>query len=473
MKNDTTSEMTRRTFLATVSAAASAPLLSGAALPGATGSSAARQELAVSGGKPVRSTPLTTQFEGANFIGAEEKRELDEAVETRSLFRFYGFSKPQKARTFEEEFQQFMGVKYALGVTSGTSALHVAINALGVGPGDEVILPAETWHSDYNVIVMTGALPVFAEIDETFAMDPEDLKRKITPHTKVVIPSHLSGTVANLDKIMAIAREHNLKVLEDSAEAIGAQYKGRRTGSIGDIGIYSFQTAKMMTSGEGGCVITNDPALYQRAIRFHDLGGVRPVFRNVLGITDYPRGGDGAVGDRGGETLVGLNYRMNEETGAVLCAQLRKMDTALANHRRMYRYVTEKIKDLPGLKLRPSNDPEGDIHISLDVLLPTKALRDEFIAAMTAENVSMSVGILGTRNLPTMGYIEDKVVPHPNWPSFNTPRGKAMRYGAECSPRSIDLKNRYASLYLGPKWTDADLDDVVSAVTKVHAALMS
>jgi 8-amino-3,8-dideoxy-alpha-D-manno-octulosonate transaminase len=399
---------------------------------------------------------------------------LDEAVETRSLFRFYGFSQPQKARTFEEEFQKFMGVKYALGVTSGTSALHVAINALGVGPGDEVILPAETWHSDYNVIIMTGALPVFAEIDETFAIDPEDFKRKITPQTKVVIPSHLSGTVANMDKIMAIAREHNLKVLEDSAEAIGASYKGKRTGSIGDIGIYSFQTQKMMTSGEGGCVITNDLALYERAIRFHDLGGVRPVFRTALGMGHYERA-PRKPGDqgRGGEALVGLNYRMNEETGAVLCAQLRKMDTALANHRRMHRYVTEKIKDLAGLKLRPSNDPEGDIGISLDLLLPTMELRDQFTKAMTAENVPMSVGILGTRNLPTMGYIEDKVVPHPEWPSFNSPRGKAMQYGAQCSPRSIDLKNRYASLYIGPKWTDADLDDVVRAVTKVHAALMS
>src|ERR1019366_5579769 len=154
MKNDLTSDMTRRTFLAAVSAAASAPLLAGATAP----------RLAVSGGTPVRATPLTTVYEGANFIGAEEKRELDEAVETRSLFRFYGFSQPQKAKTFEEEFAKFMGVKYALGVTSGTSALHVAINALGVRPGDEVILPAETWHSDYNVIIMTGALPVFCEI---------------------------------------------------------------------------------------------------------------------------------------------------------------------------------------------------------------------------------------------------------------------------------------------------------------------
>jgi 8-amino-3,8-dideoxy-alpha-D-manno-octulosonate transaminase len=464
MRKDDVSDMSRRTFLAAVSAAASAPLLAGAGTP----------RLAISGGTPVRSTPLTTNYEGANFIGAEEKQELDEAVETRSLFRFYGFVQPQKARTFEEEYQNYMGVKYALGVTSGTSALHVAINALGVGPGDEVILPAETWHSDYNVIIMTGALPVFCEIDETFAMDPEDLKRKITPQTKVIIPSHLSGTVANMDKIMAIAREHNLKVLEDSAEAIGASYKGKHTGTIGDIGIYSFQTAKMMTSGEGGCVITNDKALYERAIRFHDLGGVRPIFRPILGMSEHPRGGQRREGeDRGGETLVGLNYRMNEETGAVLCAQVRKLQTAIDNHRRMYQYVTEKIKNLPGLKLRPSNDPQGDLHISLDLLMPTKDLRDQFIRAMTAENVPMSVGILGTRNLPTMGYIEDKVAPHPQWPSFNTPRGKAMRYGAECSPRSIDLKNRYASLYIGPKWNDADLDDVVAAVTKVHEGLVS
>jgi len=188
----------------------------------------------------------------------------------------------------------------------------------------KVILPAETWHSDYNVIIMAGALPVSCEIDESFAMDPEDLKRKITPQTKVVIPSHLSGTVADMDKIMAIAREHSLMVLEDSAEAIGATYKGKRTGTIGDIGIYSFQTAKLMISGEGGCVITNDVALYERAIRFHDLGGVRPTFRPILGMSPPQRG------EAKPETLVGLNYRMNEETGAVLCAQLRKMDTALA-----------------------------------------------------------------------------------------------------------------------------------------------
>ena len=118
---------------------------------------------------------------------------------------------------------------------------------------------------------------------------------------------------------------------------------------------------------------------------------------------------------------------------------------------RMHQFVAEKLKDLSGIKLRPSNDPEGDISISLDLLLPTHDLRNQFIQAMKAENIPMDVGIQGTRNLPTMGYIEDKVAPHPQWPSFNTARGKAMKYGAECTPRSIDLKNRYASLYIGPE----------------------
>ena len=463
MNSKNAATVSRRTFLAAFSAAAATPLRAGARGP----------DLAVNGGRPVRSTPLTTQGEGANFIGEEERAEVCEALETRSLFRFGGFTTPKKAGTFEEEFARFMGVKYALGVTSGTAALHVALNACGVGPGDEVILPAETWYSDYNATIMTGALPVFAEIDETFTMDPEDLKRKITPQTKVIMPSHLSGTVANMDKIMAIAREHRVKVLEDTAEAIGAKYKGKRTGTIGDIGIVSFQSAKMMTSGEGGAVVTNDPLLYERAIRFHDLGEVRPFFHHVLGHNPDKFAGKEGMEEGDYFTLVGINYRLNEETGALLCAQVRKLETLIDKHRHMYRYVTEKLQNVPGIKIRPSNDPEGQLGISLDLLLPSREIRDRFLKAMAAENVPMNVGIQGTDVLPNRTYIANKIVPHPNWPTFNTPRGKTIQYGAECCPRTLDMKNRYASMYLGPKWNDEDLDAVVAAVTKVHQALVS
>jgi 8-amino-3,8-dideoxy-alpha-D-manno-octulosonate transaminase len=237
MRKEEVLEMSRRTFLAAVSAAASAPLVGAVNPPG----------LAMEGGKPVRSAPLSTEFEGANFFDDKEKAQVAEVVESRNPFRFYGFTEPKKARNFELAFARFMGTKYGLGVTSGTAALHVALNALGVGPGDEVILPAWTWYSCYNTIVLTGALPVFAETDESFTMDPEDLEKKITPQTKVVMPVHTFGACADMDRILAVARRHNLKVLEDSAEACGCMYKGRRTGSIGDIGIFSFQVQKMIT----------------------------------------------------------------------------------------------------------------------------------------------------------------------------------------------------------------------------------
>jgi 8-amino-3,8-dideoxy-alpha-D-manno-octulosonate transaminase len=451
MRKEEASEMNRRTFLAAVSAAASTPLLS----------AANRQGLAVEGGRPVRSTPLKTQFEGANFYDDKEKVQVAEVVEARNPFRFYGFTKPEKARNFELGFGKFIGTEYALGVTSGTAALHVALNALGVGPGDEVILPAWTWYSCYNTIVMTGALPVFAETDESFTMDPADLEKKITAHTKVVMPVHTFGACADMDKILAVARQHNLKVLEDSAEAVGCMYKGKRTGSMGDMGIYSFQVQKMITSGEGGAVVTNNRELYERAIRFHDLGSVRPVFQQAL-----------AMHEPGVPGLVGVNYRMNEATGALLGAQLTKLDSMLASHREKYRYLRERLNNLDGVKLRASNDVEGDIGIVLDLILPSKEMRDKFIKAMTAENVPMEV-ISASVILPISPYIETKQQPHPNWPTFSSERGRAMRYGAECCPRTVDLWNRSATLSIGPRFNEDDLKDIVSAVTKVHAALMS
>ena len=161
--------------------------------------------------------------------------------------------------------------------------MHTALTALGVGPGDEVILPAWTWYSCYYTILMTGALPVFAEVDDSFTLSPEDLERKITPQTKAVMVVHLFGSPANMDAIMEVARRHNIKVLEDSAQDAGGQYKGQRTSTIGDIGIFSFQLHKMITAGEGGAVATNDPLLYERAVRFHDLGLLRPPTQAQVG----------------------------------------------------------------------------------------------------------------------------------------------------------------------------------------------
>ena len=382
-----------------------------------------------------------------------------EAYDSHGLFRFYGPAgvKPLKVAKLEEELASYMGVKYALGVTSGTAALHVALTALGAGPGDEVILPAWTWHSCYTAILMTGALPVFADVDETFTIDPDDIERKITPQTKAIMVVHLFGSPANMGRIMPLARQHGIKVLEDCAQAAGAKYQGKHLGSIGDIGIYSFQIHKLITAGEGGAVVTNDPLLYERAFRFHDLGLVRPIFKDRLGETQLP-------------WFPGVNYRMNEMTGAVMRAQLRKLDNIVARHRNNHRFVVDRIKDLPGLKLRPSHDPEGDLGWVIAAMLPDRRTRDRFAAAMAAENVEMS-SPSGSIPLPREPYIANKAVPHPAWPTFNTPRGREIQYGAQCCPRTIEYFNCAAQLTVGPKYTENDLKDIVAAITKVHRAV--
>src|ERR1044071_3212601 len=205
----------------------------------AAGAANGASPLGIDGGAPVRRKPLRSGYWGTSFYDAKEKAELMDVVDTGRPFRWdEGCT---KVLTFEKEFAQRMTTKYALAVTSGTAALEVAYSALGIGPGDEVILPAWTWHSDATAVVRAGALPVFAEIDESFNIDPADIEHRITPNTKLLVAVHLQGAPADMDKILAIARKHNLKVLEDSAQAVGASYKGKPTGSIGDIGTFSHQ----------------------------------------------------------------------------------------------------------------------------------------------------------------------------------------------------------------------------------------
>ncbi|MGA2032053.1 MAG: DegT/DnrJ/EryC1/StrS family aminotransferase [Thermoguttaceae bacterium] len=462
MKRNDIEKISRRTFLAAVPIAASVPLLHGAA--GAKGTEGARgtaTALALNGAAPVRTTILSTSCPGSQFYDHHERDLADEAISTHGLFRWYGPEgqpQPAKVATFEKEFAKLLGVKYVLGITSGTAALHTALTALGVGPGDEVILPAWTWYSCYYTILMTGALPVFAEVDDSFAMDPRDFARKITPQTKAVMVVHLFGSPANMDAIMEVARRHNIKVLEDSAQCAGGQYKGKRTSTIGDMGIFSFQLHKMITAGEGGAVVTNDPLLYERAVRFHDLGLLRPPTQAQVGAGAMPY-------------FMGVNYRMNEMTGAVMLAQVRKLDSIVAEQRRRGGYVIERVSRIPGIKMRRSNDWHGELHLTVDLLLSSQELRDHLLKAMQAENVPMerpSAAVI----LPAQPPIANKAVPHPAWPSFNSPRGKELRYGADSVPRSMEIFNRTATLTVGPKYTNRDLDDIVAAITKVYAALV-
>jgi 8-amino-3,8-dideoxy-alpha-D-manno-octulosonate transaminase len=434
--------MNRRTFLAGAAVAATAA--------GNT------PKLAVEGGAPVRETPLQADFWGTAFYGDDETRELTDVVKKRRPFRWYGPGKepPMKVAAFEKAFAQRMQTRYALAVTSGSAALQAAVAAIGIGPGDEVILPAWTWHSCFNAIVLAGALPVFAEIDESFNIDPADIESKITPQTKLIMAVHLQGNPADMDRVLEIARRRRVRVLEDCAQSVGASYKGHPVGSMADIGIYSMQINKTITSGEGGAVVTNDPVLFERASRYHDLGTLRPLHEQVAG---------GAKVD----AFAGNQFRMSEFTGGVLVAQLRKLDRIAQSVQASARRVYDGIRDLPDIKLRHLPDPQGELGTAVFLGFESKVQCERYRAAMKAENVPASLPG-GSVILPVQPQIEHKRTVHPAWPSFTSERGRSIQYGAACCPRTIDILSRFAGVSLDPTFTVKDTDDIVAAIRKVY-----
>ena len=460
--------VSRRKFLAAAAGVAPTALLAnaatGMAAPAAVVTPPAGGRLALDGGAPVRASMLHVNFSGPNYYDDEELRELRDVLEARAPFRDYGMGpdgkSPSKCIQFEKEFAAHQGVKYCLAVTSGTAALIVAVAGLGIGPGDEVILPAACWYSCYNAIIASGGTPVFGEIDESLNLDPADVERKITPRTKAIMPVHIAGEPADMDSIMAIARRHNLKVLEDSAQSMGATHKGRALGTIGDVGINSFQICKTISAGEGGAVVTNNPMIFERAVRFHDLGLIRKCFVAQLGHP--PQMG----------MVPGFQFRMSEWTGAVMRAQLRKVDHIVAGYRDKGRRVVEGIRDLPDLQLRKTYDPQGGLGDIVYFGTGSKTERDRFIKALQAENIPSRWNWEGTDILPLSPHIAHKDPPEANWPSFTTPEGAAIRYGEACCPRTIEIRDRYVSVPTDPKFTDQDVADVIAAIRKVYLSVV-
>jgi 8-amino-3,8-dideoxy-alpha-D-manno-octulosonate transaminase len=440
--------MNRRAFLVT------------AATAGAAGHVRTAAQLAVDGDKPVRSGPLHAGFYGTQFYDDNERRELEDVLQKRQPFRWYGPgpNPPQKVAAFEKELAARMQTRFALAVTSGTAALATALAALEVGPGDEVILPAWTWYSCYNAVVLAGALPVFAEIDESFNLNPADVEKKITPQTRVVMAVHLQGNPCDMTRILAVARKHRLRVLEDCAQSMGASYRGRPVGSLGDIGIYSMQIYKTITAGEGGALVTSDPVLFERATRFHDLGLLRRPHEQWIGKAAL----DGFAGSQ---------FRMNEFTGGVLLAQLRKLDRIVSAVRGHARRVYEGIRDLPGFRLRHRPDPEGELGSAVFLGFSGKGQRDRFLAAMKDQNVPAQPPF-GSVLLPVQPHVERKTTVHPNWPSFQSERGRAIRYGATCCPRTASILDRYAGVALDPKFSPRDVEDIVAAIRKAYAGIV-
>ncbi len=286
---------------------------------------------------------------GFEVFGEEEKKEIMDVLDTGVLFR-YEFGDQRrgiyKVREFEEKFAAYCGANYGQAVTSGTTALKVAMAALGVGPGDEVITQCFTFVATWEAIFDCSAIPVFTEVDETLNMDPADLEKKITERTKVIIPVHMLGAPARIAEIKAIADRHNIPVLEDTAQAAGCRLKGRHLGTFGKCGTFSFDSVKTMTTGEGGMIITDDRELWQAMSEYHDHG--HDHVQNPGG-----RGGEG-------RRFIGFNYRMMELQGAMGLAQLAKLDAMVARQKKTKEILRRAAAEIPGVSFRNVLDPEGD-----------------------------------------------------------------------------------------------------------------
>jgi len=315
---------------------------------------------------------------GLDLLGAEELAEVAEVLASGHLAR-YGpedDSFPAKVRGFEELIADLSETRYTLAVNAGTTGLYLALVALGVGPGDEVIVPGFTFVATISSVVYARARPVLAEVDKSFDLDPADVESRITPRTRAIIAVHMLGNPARLDELKAVAARHGLPLIEDAAQAFGATYKDRWVGGHGDVGVYSFNEYKTITCGDGGMLLTNDEDLYRRAFAMHDQGH-SPNRRGV------------EVGNR---PFLGLNFRMTELQGAVLMAQVRKLDR-IRDHLRANRDLVQGIiGTLPGVTFREQPDPVGDLATHLVVVFPD------------AESASAVTKELGSITLATSGW---------------------------------------------------------------------
>jgi len=294
---------------------------------------------------------------GFEIFGDEERKEVQDVLETGVLFR-YGFDAARKgywkARTFEEELSVRLGIKHSHLCSSGTSALSIALASCGVGAGDEVIIPPFTFVATMEAILLAGAVPVFAEIDDTLCLDPESVQNAITKRTKAVLPVHMCGAMARIDDLAAVCSSYGLILIEDACQALGATFHGKAAGTFGRVGCFSFDSVKTVTCGEGGAVVTDEEELYLKADAYADHGH------------------DHVGNDRGleGHGVLGSNYRISELNAAVGLAQLRKLDFMLERQRERKKWLKEALSQCPAVRFRNIPDEAGDSATFLSFFLP-------------------------------------------------------------------------------------------------------
>jgi len=397
-----------------------------------------------------------------DFAGDTKKQIADlikknAAVAGPHLFRYYN-PKPSKVAAAEAEMKKFIGTQYCIGMNSCTSALVASYRALGIGAGDEVIVPAYTFFTTSATVVASNAIPVIVDVDDTLCLCPEAIEKAITPRTKAIVPVHMRGSAAQMDAIMDISTKHGIPVIEDTAQAAGGSFKGKKLGSIGTMGCFSFDYYKVIVSGEGGFITTNDKRLYTRALNWHDCAACwRP-----------DRFGPEAEGE---ELFCGENYRMSELEGAVALAQIRKAGDIVSKHRAANHKIKNAIGNFKGLSFRRQADEAGDTGICLIFFLGDAETTKKVLPALKAEGVPAGgVYDAKVRDWHTYNYWEH-ILQYKSVAADKLPWSAAgenlPKYTKDMCPRSLELLSRAIMIDINYNLTDDDCRQISDGINKV------
>jgi len=396
-------------------------------------------------------------FPGTNWMDEAEQQAVADVIAKRAVFRFYGPNEPTHALALEATARRLYGRKFALAVNSGTGALASAMLALGIGPGDEVIVPAFFWVATVGAVVHCNAIPVLCEVDESFNLDPEDLERKITPRTKLIVAVHMAGAPCAMDRIMAVAEKHGIDVLEDCAQCNGGSFRGRKVGTFGRVGMFSFQLNKNVTSGEGGLLVTDDERLYWRMNAAHDLG---VPWR------------DGEPEALPGEFLWGTGRRMSELCAAVANVQLGKLPQIVEHMRGSNRRIQAALSDLPNVVFRRLNDPVGDTGPFLVLILKHDKAARSLVEKMEAAGLSnlWRIADYGLHVYYNVPQLVSKTPLSPAGNPWSLPQNaeSAYEYGKGACPRSDALFARSVLITIPSRLT-TEQEDVMAG--KIREAI--
>lgn len=393
---------------------------------------------------------------GFEWLDDKETKALLEVMNKGILFRYdMPGGRGQVVERFERKFAEYCGSRFACAVSSGTAAVKVGLVGLGIGPGDEVIVPGFTFVATWEAVFDCGATPVFCEIDQTLCLDPADLAKKITPATKAIVPVHMLGAQARMAQIKAIADQRGIPVLEDTAQAAGCTLEGRHVGTFGACGTFSFDAVKTLTTGEGGMVITDDEALYQTICEYSDHGH------------DHKPVGRGNEGRR----FFGFNYRMMELQGALGLAQLDKLPRMVQRMRAHKQALKEALSRVPGLTFRELPDAAGDSATFLSWFLPDAA-KAQAMAALLAQHGAGAVpwGVNTWHSYTNWEHLHAGATPHKGgWP-FRRPGGD-IAFGPADLPATSAILGRSLSWQIMLNWDEAELQKRTAAVNHVVSAL--